>query len=85
MATYRIENSNGKTGGVWTREFATKEDAVGAISKSYGWIESGVCSESFPDLDREGIERKAWCVYENQSDCDRDGDGAHAPRVIEIR
>ncbi len=28
-------------------------------------------------------EREACCVYETQSDCDADDEGAYAPRIVE--
>lgn len=74
--TYIISNNEGRRGMAWLDEYETLAEAVAAIADELGW-ESVVLSESFATEDGTG-----WCAYETQSECDRDEEGAYAPRVI---
>jgi hypothetical protein len=81
--SYRIENTNGETGGRWALTYRSREDAAEAIRLARGWDEV-VLSGPFTDTDRTDREVTGWCAYESQEECDRDGDGARAPRVVEL-
>lgn len=74
--TFKITNTSGKSGGNWSREYETREDAAEAIRESMGWS-SVVLSESFAVDDGT-----AWCTYETQEECDADQEGAYAPRIV---
>lgn len=56
---------------------------VQAIADARGW-DDVVLSPSFADTDGNGEERRAWCAYETQEECDTDDTGANAPWVIEV-
>ena len=91
MATYRIKNINGKAGGIWSREFATRDQAAEAIRASYSWDEvvlsSSYDSDEGPrNEDGDRAMTRCWNAYETQEECARDDDGAHAhARIIEVR
>ena len=82
--TYRIENSNGLNGPVWSSEYATQDRAAEAIRCAYGWDEV-VLSDTYSMGDDYGTgDASAVSAYQSQADCDADPDGAHAPRIVEI-
>lgn len=80
MATYKISNSNGKSGGVWSRSYSTRGEAARAIADGMGW-DDVVLSHSFTSDGDDGEDLTAWCAYETQEECDADQDGARAPCV----
>lgn len=84
IRTYSIKNSNGLSGGDWSRLYNTREQAAAAIARAYGWDAAAVAigPEMIDEVGDDGEEEIAWCVYESQEDCDSDDTGAHAPRIV---
>lgn len=75
---YRIENSNGLTGGAWSQTYETREEAGEALRQAMGWT-GLVFSPAFTASESStGYE-----AYETQAECDALDDGdPYAPRVI---
>lgn len=63
------------------RRFGSEEEAAEAIGRAFDWPDP-VCSPSFPVGDGNTY---AVCVYETEAECDADGEGAYAPRVVGVR
>ena len=78
--TYTISNSNGLSGRDWDCEYATVEAAAEEIRRNYRW-DDVVTSSWFADDDGDGNHTSSCCAYETQEECDRDDEGAHAPRI----
>ena len=76
---YRIENTHGLTGGRWNDTFATLPDAADGLRKAMGWDHIWL-SGRFNDGDGWSV-----CGYETEADLDKDGDGARAPRIVEVK
>jgi len=74
--TYKITNSNGMSGGVWSRVYGSRKAAAAAIAEAFGWDEA-VLSPSWSDDE----DNSCWSVYETQEECDADETGAHAPCI----
>lgn len=74
--TYKITNSNGMSGGVWSRTYDSRKAAARAIAQAYGWDEV-VLSPSWED--DEG--NACWSAYETRDECDADETGADAPCI----
>lgn len=83
MARYRIAISNGQTRGDWTSTFATPQRAAEAIRRLRGWDEVHL-SPWFVDMSEDGDEERACCAYATAEECDRDDEGAHAPRITSV-
>jgi hypothetical protein len=80
---YKITNTDGRDGRAWCGIYETRDDAAASIARQMGW-DAAVLSSSFAVVDGDGVECTAWCAYESQADCDDDGEGANAPRVVEV-
>lgn len=78
---YVISNTEGRRGGQWTQEFATKGEAALAVREAMGWDEIHL-SDSFA-ADDDGRDGRAWCCYPTEAARDADAEGAHSPRVFE--
>ncbi len=63
--TYKITNSNGMSGGVWSRGYDSRDDAASAIAGAMGW-DDVVLSHSWGD---------------DEEACDADDTGAMAPTI----
>lgn len=61
----------------WDESYPSQAAALADLAVSYGW-DAPVTSE----CDADG--GMAVSVYESQAECDADGDGAYAPRIIEV-
>jgi hypothetical protein len=79
---YIIKNTEGRTGGAWVDEFATKGEAGLAIREEMGWDDIE-WSDSFGDT-YCGCDVTAWSVYPTTEARDADDNGAYAPRVIRL-
>lgn len=78
-ATYKITNSNGMSGGVWSRSHESRDDAASAIAQAMGW-DDAVLSPSWDDDDGN----RCWSVYATQEECDDDQTGAMAPCITRV-
>lgn len=85
VTTYEIENSNGLTGGAWSRSYETLAVAATEIANTLGWPEGAFIGPKMVDLiDGTDTEQTAWCVYPTAEERDADPDGGHAPRVVRV-
>jgi hypothetical protein len=80
MATYTISNSNGMSGGVWSRKYDSRKAAKAAIAEAFGWDEA-VLSPSWAHSTDGSDTLTCWSAYATQEDCDADETGAHAPCI----
>lgn len=78
--TYTISNSNGLNSGDWNAEYTSVAAAAEEIRRNYRW-DNVVTSSWFAETDEDGNHTSACCAYETQEECDRDVEGAHAPRI----
>lgn len=76
---FKILNSDGRRGRVWDREYGSKRDAANAVADAMGWLDIAI-SDSFAVDEGTG-----WACYETVEAREADSDGAHAPRIIEVR
>lgn len=83
VAGYKITNTEGRRGRGWCDLFGSQAEGIHEIGTLMGW-EEPVASEPFTVTDGDGREVRAWCVYSSQEECDADGEGADAPRVVEV-
>lgn len=90
QARYRIATPDGRlrasAGAATLKTYATREEAVDAVRRAYGWDEAHVSPDfATSERDEEGAAREvsAVCVYETAEERDADEEGAHAPRVVE--
>lgn len=75
-STYTIHNTNGTSGGPWTRLYATRDAAADALRQAMGW-DAIVLSGSYDDTRGNAT----WHAYESQDECDADETGALAPCI----
>jgi hypothetical protein len=80
---YKISNTEGRQGRAWMGVYGTRNEAAMGVATQLGW-DTYVLSSSFATVDGDGVECTAWCVYETKAECDADGEGAYAPRVVEV-
>jgi hypothetical protein len=81
--TYKITDTEGRSGGAWSQTYETREEAAVALRDAFGW-EGVVLSHGYSDVDGNGVETTAWSAYDSSEDCDSDNDGAYAPRIVEV-
>lgn len=74
---YKITNTEGRSGRVWSGEYRTKHDAAHAIADAMGWLDVAI-SDVF-----EADGANCWCCYETSEQRDADSEGSYAPRIVE--
>lgn len=83
MAKYRVQIDNGTDMVV-----DGMMSAMSTIRAAMCWTDL-VLSSSYtvdgPDGAAAGDTARAWSAYKTQGECDADEDGAHAPRIVEVR
>lgn len=77
---YTITNTMGAQGPRWRDTYATQADAAESLRKAMGW-DAIILSDSYCT----GEDSDACNGYETQAECDEDGDGAYAPRIVATR
>lgn len=77
---YSISNSNGQSGGAWSRMYGTRRAAQRAIAEAFGWTEA-VLSPSWAHTTDGNDTLTCWSAYSTQEECDADETGAHAPTI----
>jgi hypothetical protein len=77
MSTYTIRTAGSHQGRALDATYETQEDAAEALRVAMGWSEIHL-SGSYAAGDGHD---SAVSAYETEEACERDQDGAHAPRI----